>query len=92
MPANIEQGMEVTTTRVLRQLPRNTRIMSDTSSAAMMASDATFWIAARTKTDWSKSRLTSKPSGAAARISGSMARADSTTVRLEASAALRICR
>ncbi len=51
IPANIEQGIEVTTTMVLRQLPRNTRIIRETSPAAMMASDATFLIAARTNTD-----------------------------------------
>ena len=96
MPANIAQGIEVITTMVLRQLPRNSRIIRLTSSEASTASKATFLIAARTNCDWSKSRLICmSPNPAAlapARMSSSRSRVASTTARLEASACLRIVR
>ena len=91
-PANIAHGIEVITTIVLRQLPRNSRIMIDTSPDASTDSDATFLIAARTKVDWSKSSVMSMPSGAPARMSSSSARTPLTTSRLDASACLRMVR
>ncbi len=47
----IDRGIDVTTMSVLRQLPRNRRIISAVSPAAMSASFTTPPIAARTKTD-----------------------------------------
>ena len=92
MPAKIDSGIEVETITVLRQLPRNTRIISDTRIDEMIASRTTFTTAARTNTDWSKSSFSSSPFGAAAWISGSASRAASTTARVEASACLRMAR
>ena len=63
-PAKIESGIEIATTTVLRQLPRNTRIISDTRIEERTASLTTFSTAARTNTDWSKSIFSSIPSGA----------------------------
>lgn len=57
-------GMELQTITMPRQLPRKNRIMSDTSADASRASRSTSWIAARTKTLWSKSSLSSIPCGA----------------------------
>ena len=44
-------GIEMQTISVLRQLPRNSRIISPVSTAAISASRSTPLIAARTKTD-----------------------------------------
>ena len=85
----IARGMETTDTITLRQLPRNTRIMRDTSSADTTASCTTLSIAARTKTDWSKSSFTSSPLGATERMSGSISFVASTTASVDASAFLR---
>ena len=51
----IESGMEMQTMSVLRQLPMKSRIISAVRSAAMRASRTTPPMAARTKSDWSKS-------------------------------------
>ena len=92
MPAKIDSGIEVETITVLRQLPRNTRISTETRIEEMIASRITFCTAARTNTDWSKSSFRSSPFGAAAWISGSASRVASTTASVEASACLRIAR
>ena len=92
MPAKIDSGIEVETITVLRQLPRNTRISTETRIDEMIASRITFCTAARTNTDWSKSSFSSSPAGAAAWISGSASRAASTTASVEASACFRIAR
>ena len=92
MPAQMESGMESETITVLRQSPRNSRIISETRIEEMIASRTTLVTAARTNTDWSKSSLSSMPLGAAAWISGSMARVASTTARVEASACFRMAR
>jgi len=47
----MESGMEMQTITVLRQLPRNSRIISPVSAAAISASFSTPLIAARTKID-----------------------------------------
>ena len=47
----IERGIEIATTRVLRQLPRNSRISAAVSNAAITASRSTPLMAARTKMD-----------------------------------------
>ena len=56
---------------VLRQLPRNSRIMSAVSAAAMTASRTTPAIAARTKSDWSPTRSILNPRGSVRLIRGS---------------------
>jgi hypothetical protein len=91
-PDRMATGMEVQTMTIERQLPRKNRIISETSPAAMPASRSTLLMAARTKTDWSKSRLSSIPCGAVALIVGSSSRTESTTARVEAPALRRIAR
>ena len=84
--------MLVPTSTAPRQLPRKKRIISDTRIEARIASWSTFWTAARTNTDWSKSIFSSIPSGAAAWMMGSCSRAPSTTASVLASAFLRMAR
>ena len=55
METRIESGMEMAMISVLRQLPRNSRIISAVRQAAIKPSRITPWIAARTKIDWSNS-------------------------------------
>ena len=50
----IDSGIETAMIRVLRQLPRKSRIISAVRQAAMIASWMTPVIAPRTKTDWSR--------------------------------------
>ena len=59
----IESGMDVATTRVLRQLPRKSRIINAVRHAAIKPSRKTPLIAARTKIDWSNSWLISSSFG-----------------------------
>ena len=49
----MESGMETAIIKVLRQLPRNRRIIAAVSRAAMRASLTTPLMAALTKMDWS---------------------------------------
>ena len=49
----IDSGIEIMTISVLRQLPRNSRIIRAVRPAAIAASFTTPWTLARTKTDWS---------------------------------------
>src|SRR2546422_4048097 len=65
-----DSGIDRMTINVLRQLPRNRRIMRPVRPAAIAPSVTTPRTAARTKSDWSKSSFSSKPAGAAARMSG----------------------
>ncbi len=51
MEQRIERGMEIAMISVLRQLPRNSRIMIAVRQAAMMASRTTPFTAARTNSD-----------------------------------------
>ena len=51
MEARIDSGIEIAMMRVLRQVPRNSRIMSAVRLAAITASRTTPEIAARTKID-----------------------------------------
>ena len=51
MPAKIDSGMDTETITVFRQLPRNSRIISDTRIEEMIASRTTFSMAALTNTD-----------------------------------------
>ena len=56
-------GMEVTTTSVERQLPRNSRISIPVSAAAIRPSTTTARIAFATNTDWSNRNDSDNPSG-----------------------------
>ncbi len=67
----IDSGIETAMITVLRQLPRNTRIISAVRQAAMSASRSTPEIEARTNTDWSASGLISSSGGRLAAICGS---------------------
>ncbi len=66
-----ESGIEIVMISVLRQLPRNSRIIRAVSAAAMMPSVATPFTAASTNTDWSPVGAMDAPSGSSSRISGS---------------------
>ena len=55
MEVRIESGMEMAMISVLRQLPRNSRIMTAVRHAAIIASRITPFTASRTNTDWSAS-------------------------------------
>ena len=55
-----ESGMESAMMSVLRQEPRNSRIISAVSAAAMTPSRTTPVMAARTKIDWSANSFTSR--------------------------------
>ena len=59
----MESGMEMQTITVLRQLPRNTRIIRPVRNAAVTASRTTPLMAARTNRDWSNNCLTSSAAG-----------------------------
>ena len=54
--------------KVLRQLPRKSRIIIAVRQAAMTASRTTPWIEALTKIDWSVSKLRFRPSAPAGRV------------------------
>jgi hypothetical protein len=51
MDVRMDSGIDTAMMRVLRQLPRKSRIMAPVRQAAMMASQMTPLTAARTKTD-----------------------------------------
>ena len=59
----IDNGIEVVTTIVLRQLPRKSRIINAVRPAAITPSRKTPLIDARTKIDWSKSCVSSSSFG-----------------------------
>ena len=86
----IESGIETATISVLRQLPRNTRIMVAVSSAATMLSCTTPEIAARTNSDWSNKVSIFTPLGAMAWIEGNRALTSRTMSSVEAPPFLRI--
>src|SRR5207253_11342699 len=67
----IDNGIEVVTTIVLRQLPRKSRIINAVRPAAITPSRKTPLIDARTKIDWSKSCVSSSSFGNVACICGS---------------------
>ena len=67
----MESGMEMQTISVLRQLPRNSRIIKPVRPAAIKASRTTPLMEARTKTDWSASAVTFSSGVTLARILGS---------------------
>ena len=67
----IESGIDTAMITVLRQLPRNTRIINAVRQAAISASRSTPEIDACTNTDWSASGLISSSGGSPAAIFGS---------------------
>ena len=71
--ARIDSGIEMVMISVLRQLPRNSSIISPVSAAAMIASRITPEMAARTKIDWSPSGSIFSSGGSAARIAAASA-------------------
>ncbi len=83
--ATTDSGMDTATIRVLRQLPRNSRIIAAVRQAAISPSTSSPWMAASTKLDWSDRIFTSSPSGADALIVGSSARIRLATSMVEAS-------
>ena len=70
MEARIDSGIEVMTISVLRQEPRNSRIMSAVRQPAIAPSWTTPVTAARTKTLWSNKKSTLRLDGRPARIVG----------------------
>ena len=92
MPAKIDSGIEVETIDRVAPASQEHRISAETRIDEMIASRITFCTAARTNTDWSKSSFSSSPLGAAAWISGSAARVESTTASVDASACFRMAR
>ena len=83
--ATTDRGIETATMRVLRQLPRKSRIMAAVRQAAMSPSTSSPSMAASTKLDWSERIFTSSPSGAEARMVGTSSRTRRATSMLEAS-------
>src|SRR5258708_4415675 len=86
----IESGMETAMMRVLRQLPRNIRIMMPVRQAAMTASRMTPLTALRTKTDWSARGRIFNSGGRVCATRGRRVRTPFTTSRVEALPALRV--
>ena len=89
-PAAIDSGIDSDTITVFRQLPRKIRIISETRIDDRMASWTMLSTAPCTNTDWSKSSLSSRPSGAVAWTSGRMSRIALTTAMVEASEFFRM--
>ena len=88
----IDSGIETAMIRVLRQLPRKSRIIRAVRHAAMIASWITPITAPRTKTDWSAIRSTLSSGGSVLATRGTAARMLSTTSRVEASPLLSTVR
>ena len=74
---------------VLRQLPRNSRIISAVRHAAITASRTTSATAAFTKIDWSPIGLTRSCGGSVCSTRGSSARMSLTTLIVDALPAFR---
>ncbi len=74
MPNRIDSGIAARMISVSRQLPRNSRIISAVSAAAMRPPILTLDSAALTKIDWSKIGLITTPRGMTLRMSVSAAR------------------
>jgi hypothetical protein len=66
----IDSGMDTAMMQVVRQLPRNSRIIAAVSEAAIRASWSTLPMAARTNSDWSNISLTFMSSGSFSRMRG----------------------
>src|SRR5712691_10438482 len=81
---SIARGIEIMTTIVGRHEPRNSKIISAVSPAAIAPSRSTLTTDETTKTDWSNSGLMTMPDGAAARAVTNMALTALTTDNVEA--------
>ena len=80
----IDNGIEVTTIKVLRQLPKNSNIINEVRPAASNPSLTTPSTAARTNSDWSMVFSITKPSGVLASICGKAFNTRSTISSVEA--------
>ena len=85
----IDSGIETATMMVLRQLPRNSKIINAVKHAAIKPSTNTLSMAAFTNTDWSNSSLNSM-SGAAARTPTKAFLMPSTTSNVDDEPAFRM--
>ncbi len=90
IPVRIDSGIETATISVLRHEPRNSRIIKAVSPAAIAPSFKTPSTAARTNTDWSKSRSSFNSGGNCAWMFGSASRTRLTTLSVEDPSPLRI--
>ena len=86
----IDSGIETAMMMVLRQLPRNSRIISAVRQAAITASRITPATAALTKIDWSASGCICNCGGRVCSTRLSMPRMPFTTSMVEAVPALRM--
>ena len=85
MEVRIDSGIDVTTISVLRQDPRNSRIISPVRQAAIAPSRSTPVMAARTKTLWSNRKSTLRLlRQARLNLGHELAHAASTTASVEA--------
>ena len=86
----IDRGIDTAMINVLRQLPRNSRIISAVRHAAITASRTTSATAALTKIDWSAIGLMWSCGGSICATCGNSARMLSTTSIVDAVPALRM--
>ena len=86
----IDKGIDTAIIQVLRQLPRNSKIIAAVKPAAINASCKTLPIAARTNKDWSNISLILIPSGICASILGIISFTKPTTSRVETRPLLKI--
>ena len=80
----IASGIEIAIIRVLRQLPRKSRIIAAVRQAAVSASRMTPCTAARTKMDWSNSGVLFSSGGNPAAIADNAARTSCTIASVDA--------
>src|SRR3981081_3597847 len=79
----IDSGIEIAMMIVLRQLPRNSRIISAVRAAAITVSRITPVTAERTKTDWSESGSIRSCDGTMLATNGRMAGTPLTQLSVE---------
>ena len=89
MAATIDRGMDARMISVSRQLPRNSRIISAVSPAAIIPPMSTLLRAALTKIDWSKIGLIVTPVGRSRSMSGKASLMPLMTARVETPPVLR---
>ena len=79
-----DSGIEIAMMQVLRQLPRNSRIIAAVRQAAISASWITPEMAAVTNSDWSNSGVIFRSTGRVWATLGSSSRSERTTSSVEA--------
>ena len=84
METRMESGMEMPTIKVLRRLPRKSKIMTAVRAAAMTASFKTPCTAFRTKIDWSASGWMCNSCGSVAAMRGRASRTRETMSKVDA--------